>query len=75
MALRQDSLAAWGGPPRDPFTGVLFRAGRQPVFDAGLKGRIDGWLAGAGGAGGPPGGRTLGSASIISRCFNTAPAQ
>jgi len=58
-----DSLAAWGGHPRDPFTGKLFKEGYKPVFNVNLKSRIDRWLLGEGKN--STQGRTLGSAKII----------
>merc|ERR1712037_894337 len=60
-----DHFASWGGPPRDPFTGKLFCKGAEPVFNPGLKSRIDSWRAGSGGGGGR--GRTLGNAQQISK--------
>jgi len=61
-----DHFASWGGPPRDPYTGKLFSKGSEPVFNPGLKSRIDRWQAGCGGGGGGRG-RTLGNAQQISK--------
>jgi len=60
-----DHFASWGGPPRDPYTGKLFCKGAEPIFNPGLKSRIDSWRAGNGGDGGR--GRTLGNAQQISK--------
>lgn len=60
-----DHFASWGGPPRDPYTGKLFRKGSEPVFNPGLKSRIDSWRASSGGGEGR--GRTLGNAQQISK--------
>ena len=38
--------AAYGGPPRDPFTGTPYRERLGPVFNAALKSRIDRFLIG-----------------------------
>jgi len=63
-----DHFASWGGPPRDPYTGKLFCKGSEPVFNPGLKSRIDRWRAGFGGGGkSGGGGRTLGNAQQISK--------
>jgi len=59
-----DHFASWGGPPRDPYTGKLFHKGSEPVFNPGLKARIDRWRTGSGTMGK---GRTLGNAEQISR--------
>jgi len=61
-----DHFASWGGPPRDPYTGKLFSKGSEPVFNPGLKSRIDRWRAGCGGGDGRRG-RTLGNAQQISK--------
>jgi len=61
-----DHFASWGGPPRDPYTGKLFCKGSEPVFNPGLKSRIDRWQAGCVG-GGERKGRTLGNAQQISK--------
>jgi len=62
----QENFASWGGPPRDPFTGTLFSANCKPLFNAGLKARIDAWLLANNRSPGPQG-RTLGSATAIQR--------
>jgi len=61
----KDSFAAWGGQPRDPFTGKLFTARVQPVFNAALKSRIDSFLLKGGRKAFASRGRTLGSAEKI----------
>jgi len=62
----QDSFAAWGGQPRDPFTGKLFSEKVKPVFNAGLKSRIDSFLLNSENRDSfRSTGRTLGSAQII----------
>ena len=41
----RDYFSTWGGPPRDPFTGSLFRESAGPLYNPGLKvggtGRFD----------------------------------
>merc|ERR1712179_784670 len=62
----QDSFAAWGGQPRDPFTGKLFSEKVKPMFNAGLKSRIDLFLLSSENRDSfRSTGRTLGSAQII----------
>ena len=61
----QDSFAAWGGQPRDPFTGKLFSERVKPVFNAGLKSRIDSFLLNSESREFSSTGRTLGSAQRI----------
>ena len=61
----QDSFAAWGGQPRDPFTGKLFSEKFKPVFNAGLKSRIDSYLLKSESKEYYSTGRTLGSAQRI----------
>jgi len=61
----QDSFAAWGGQPRDPFTGKLFTEKIKPVFNAGLKSRIDSFLLNINTSEYSSAGRTLGSAQRI----------
>ena len=61
----QDSFAAWGGQPRDPFTGKLFSEKVKPVFNAGLKSRIDSFLLNSESKEFSSTGRTLGSAQRI----------
>lgn len=60
------AMASWGGPPRDPYTGRKYRDGARPVFNPGLKARIDRWLLGREGQQSAVG-RTVGSAQAISR--------
>lgn len=36
--------AEWGRPPSDPFTGQAYTNDRKPIFNAGLKARIDRFL-------------------------------
>jgi len=62
----RDSFAAWGGQPRDPFTGKLFSERVRPVFNAGLKSRIDSFLLNSENREDfRSAGRTLGSAQMI----------
>lgn len=69
----QRQEATWGRPPSDPFTGVPFSGGAQPLPCPQLKGRIDLFLlrggAGGGAAGGAVGGATEG------RLGRTAPQE
>ena len=40
---RQEQMI-YGGLPRDPFSGIVYRQTLKPVFDASLKSRIDAYL-------------------------------
>merc|ERR1719369_86543 len=67
----QDSFAAWGGQPRDPFTGKLFSQKVKPVFNADLKSRIDAFLLKTESKEFNSVGRTLGTAQKIKEFLNS----
>ena len=61
-----EMFAAWGGQPRDPFTGRLLSESHQPVFNAALKARIDKFKLSSPAKGvGITEGQTLGDARMI----------